>query len=299
MSEDQPDTPVTDCPEFLSGTWGELVWTGWFSFAAMKQEFRIIPSEPGLYRIRALGSSNLLYIGETRRPLYELLNGLRQSLRNRDLMPWSDPFTEAPALWALQDSEEISFECSAAPLDASQSGRRGMESYLLAKYREEAGESPICNFNRFPARYRRSTIRGEGLRGGKLAENQQDNPASLPGSPPLPVIGLPGEPDWMGLVWSEWLPANSPAGTFSHGSGLYLVIDSGSQEILVIGQSPDCAERLKEFSIEKSSRELQFSCVRFPGPVPAHILKEQANDLLGNYFGVFRKVPAWQFGRPD
>jgi hypothetical protein len=285
MSDDLPLGSERNGPEYFSGTWGDLVWTGWFSFAGMKEEFRNLPGEPGLYRIRAGGDDSLLYIGETRRPLSARLNGLRQSLRNRDLMPWSDPFTEAPALWALQDAEEISFECSAAPLDASRNGRRGIESLLLARYRQERGGSPSCNFNRFPPQYRSSTNRTGGLRSGRLAAGQQENPAGGPGTPPLPEIGSPGDPDWMGLCWSarELVPQTLPS-------------ISPEPGIFVIGQAADCAARLREFCSDCPD-SVHVSLSPVPGPVPASHLKELANDLLGNYFSKFRGVPAWQFGR--
>ncbi len=97
-----------------------------------------------------------------------------------ELMPWNDPTPAAPSLWAWQDAEGFEYECSATPLDASQSGRRGMESFLLYRYRQECGESTLCNFGRFHPRYRKSTNRKENKRGGKLEENHQDNPAGGP-----------------------------------------------------------------------------------------------------------------------
>jgi hypothetical protein len=85
------------------------------------------------------------------------LNELRHTLLRGGLMPWNDPITEAPSLWAWQDAEGFEYEYSVAPLDASPGGRRGMESYLLYRYRQERGESTLCNFGRFHPRYRKST----------------------------------------------------------------------------------------------------------------------------------------------
>ncbi len=190
------------------------------------EEFREIPKEPGLYRIRPAGKDFLMYIGETRRTVHERLNELRHTLKRTDLMPWNDPHTAAPSLWAWQDAEGFEYECSAAPLDASINGRRGMESFLLYRYRQEYGESTLCNFGRFHPRYRKSTNRKENLRGGKLEEGHKDNPAGGPSHPPLPATGNPGDPDWMGLVveWCEPLVPekiqDAPAGP-----GLYILID--------------------------------------------------------------------------
>jgi len=292
------ENPGTQEPAFLSGTWCDLIWTGWFPFTIMKEEFRIIPKEPGLFRIRPVGKDFLIFVGETHRPLHERLNDLRMSIRNRELMPWSDPFVEAPGLWAWQDADNIAYECSVAPLDVSKTGRLGMASYLLAQYRQESGGSPQLNFNRFHPRYRCSTTRKAGLRGGKLADSQKDNPAGEPGSPPLAVVGSPGEPGWMGLAWSMRQPLTAGIiGTLPPAPGLNLVFESGSDEILAIGNAQNCPERLERYCREQTDNSLEFSwCPKHPAVLP-HVLKEQTNDLLGNYFAVFRKMPEWQFGK--
>ena len=173
----------------------------------------------------------------------------RHTLLHPDLMPWNDPHTAAPSLRAWQDAEGFAYECSATPLDASTNGRRGMESFLLYRYRQEYGASTLCNFGRFHLRYRKSTNRKENLRGGKLEVGQKDNPAGGPSHPPLHPRGKPGEPSWMGLSWSdrETLVPDKTRNA-SSGPGLYILIDSGSQEIIYIGQSRNCANRLLSHS---------------------------------------------------
>ncbi|MDP2795982.1 MAG: hypothetical protein Q8N94_00540 [Methanoregula sp.] len=105
-----------------------------------------------------------------------------------------------PSLRVWQDADEFEYECSATPLDASTNGRRGMESYLLYRYRQERGESTLCNFGRFHPRYRKSTNRKENLRGGKLEAGQKDNPTGSLSHPPLSATGTPVQPGWMGLL---------------------------------------------------------------------------------------------------
>src|SRR5512140_368841 len=101
-----PDHPFDpgDIPYF-SDTWCSLPWSPWVPFSAAKEAFRQLPHEPGLFRIRPEGRDFLLYIGEIGRSLHQRLNTLRLELRNPGLMPWSDPHTEGPALWAWQDAE--------------------------------------------------------------------------------------------------------------------------------------------------------------------------------------------------
>jgi hypothetical protein len=44
-----------------------------------------------------------MYIGETRRTVHERVNELRHTIKRKDLMPWNDPHTAAPSLWAWQE----------------------------------------------------------------------------------------------------------------------------------------------------------------------------------------------------
>lgn len=303
-----------DIPYF-SGNWCSLPWSPWVPFTATKEEFRQLPHEPGVYRIRPAGKDFLMYIGETPRSLHQRLNNLRMELRSLDKMPWSDPHTEAPALWSWSDSEQYQYECSAAPLDASAGGRKGLVRFLLYRYRQERGGSPLCNFGRFHPRYRKSTNRTVGLRGGKLAEDRKDNPAGWPSIEPLEATGKPGDPDWMGLEWTAWQPLDAEnVRQVMAGAGLYLLADAGSQEIVYIGQSADVAERLLEHSRKAwDDRTLEFSYQIIGQTVLPHNLRELENDCAGNFFGtgqvirpgdgedseglfiICRKAPGYQF----
>jgi hypothetical protein len=283
--------------DYFSPDWCNLSWSPWVQFTADRYEFWDIPKEPGLYRIRPAGKDFLMYIGETRRTLHQRLNELRQTLKRRELMPWNDPHTAAPSLWAWMDSEGFQYECSAAPLDASQKVRRGMESYLLYRYRQEQGESTLCNFGRFHPRYRKSTNRKDARRGGKLEDNQKDNPAGGPSIPPLMIRGDPGNQDWMGLSWSEKNNLDSEGvSTVSNEPGVYLLFDSDSQDVVYIGQSMNCSNRLQDHRRKTwEGKVLMYSWYPTQKPILPHQLKEMENDLIGNYFETFRRVPAYQF----
>jgi len=189
------------------------------------------------------------------------------------------------------------YECSAAPLDASVAGRKGMESFLLYRYRQDHGESPVCNFGRFHPRYRKSTKKYENRRGEKLAEEHMDNPAGFASFPPLAAMGKPGEADWMGLEWTPAVPLNEEnIRAVSPGAGLYLLTDAASHEVLYIGQAADVAERLQGHTgKEYGERQLRFSYQILGQKVLPHNLLELANDLIGNFYEQDRKTPEFQF----
>jgi hypothetical protein len=80
------------------------------------------------------------------------------------------------------------------------------------------------------------------------------------------------------------------------GPGLYILIDSGSQKIMYIGQSGNCANRLIDHSRKSwEGKVLQFSIHEMGKIVLPHQLKEMENDLIGNYFEQYRKSPTHQF----
>lgn len=329
-----PEIPdASDDTEYLSELWLDLDWSPWVPFDAPR-DFFYIPRVPGVYRIRPVGKDFLMFIGETGQSLHKKLAELRQGLRRTDIMPWSDPQESGPCLWVWRSewmaelereiaarpiapptpdvkieeegseldeepepSEAFMYECSAAPLDASTAGRKGMEAFLLYRYRQDHGESPICNFGRFHPRYRKSTKKNEKRRGEKLAEGQKDNPAGFASIPPLEATGTPGDPDWMGL---EWTPAVALTAenikVILPGAGLYLLFDAGTREVLYIGQGADVAQRLQSH-IGKDSveRNLQFSYQILGEKVFPHNLLELVNDLIGNFYEQNRKTPELLF----
>jgi len=170
---------------FLSLTWNDLSWTPWISFS---DPFKPFPSGPGMYRVRAVNGNELFYLGETGRNLRERVGDLRRGTM-QELMPYNDPHTTAPSLWAWRHAEGIAFECSVASVtlaDTKEEARRlreGLEFYLLWQYRLEFGFSTRCNHGRFHPRYVKSTDRKKGFQGHRLPDTAPDKPA---GGPSLP-----------------------------------------------------------------------------------------------------------------
>lgn len=62
------------------------------------------------------GADYLVYVGQTGRSLRERLSSLRRHELSPE-MPFNDPHTAAPLLWALRHAEYVNFECSATPVD--------------------------------------------------------------------------------------------------------------------------------------------------------------------------------------
>jgi hypothetical protein len=152
--------------KFFNRSWCKLPWTNWVRFSG--EDFGALPDTAGFYRVRPVDKKGLMYIGQTGRSLRDRLRTLARET-HREKMPFNDPHTAAPNLWAWRVSDSMEYECSAAPTTASSRNRLAQECYLIWQYRLSAGESPRCNLGRFHPGYTKSKGRSTGVRGKKLS----------------------------------------------------------------------------------------------------------------------------------
>ena len=129
---------------FLESNWCGLQWSSWVAFDAPGSVYRDLATQPGLYRVRVSGRAELAYIGQTGRSIRERFLALRRGTLAED-MPFNDPHTAAPNLWAYRIEDGFEFECSAAIINLSSQNRRGLEDMLLWRHRIESGKSTLCN----------------------------------------------------------------------------------------------------------------------------------------------------------
>jgi hypothetical protein len=286
--------------KFLSLHWCDLQWSQWIPFSN-PSAFRNLPPYPGMYRIRAVNGNELFYLGETGRNLRERLGDLRRNTM-KETMPYNDPHTAAPSLWAWRHAEGIEFECSVAPValtdnqEEARKLREGLEFYLLWQYRLEFGASTRCNHGRFHPRYQKSTDRKRGLQGYRLPETTADNPAGGPSLPPLSLIATPFDGRWMSLSWSPFHPLikdrlnNTPTTP-----GVYKIVDVEQREVLYIGETGDLYQRLRVHQ-QKSwgSAYPYFSYVTLPADTPSYQRHEIENDLIGGFYAQTKRIPKFQ-----
>ncbi|MEE2753232.1 MAG: GIY-YIG nuclease family protein [Candidatus Latescibacterota bacterium] len=207
----------------VDSDWGGLEWGEWEQFD--QSRLGHLPTSPGLYRVRPDGHPFLMYVGQTGRSLRERVLGLRRNTR-LSVMPYNDPHTAAPSLWAWADAEHYRYEVSAASVGLAERERKACECFLLWSYRLERRESTICNHGRFHPRYVKSRGRRSGFRGHRLQERDPDNPAGGASMPPL--ASGESEPDslhWMGLTWSTLSVLETAGSVQPTIQGLYRLVD--------------------------------------------------------------------------
>jgi hypothetical protein len=130
-------------------------WSAWRDLRGAGRD-RCIPAGPGLYRIRrAGGEPGLDYIGQTGRSLRGRLGQLGGVYHTQ--MPYRDPHTAGPALWALRHRDGCDFEVAVIEVPGTVPQRKALEAAAITLYRLGSGRFPAASFGRMPAGYRISS----------------------------------------------------------------------------------------------------------------------------------------------
>jgi len=279
---------------YFSSNWLDLEWSAWISFNANNLEWRRLPKAPGLYRVRAKNNDSLVYVGETGRTLRERLSALRKGALS-DLMPFNDPHTAAPNLWAWKQEENWTYECSATPFHGSHTQRKALECLLLWKYRLEKGESTLCNHGRFHRNYTKSTDRSKNKRGNRL-QDPAFNPSWGPSYPALKLQGQPLDKDWMGLNWSQPIPLETnQSPLLKNTPAIYKIIDQKTKEVTYIGQTKNLHSRFLSHCRSFCDCDFLISYCEQPTSIKDYQLHELENDLIAAYYQQTTKPPICQF----
>ncbi len=273
----------------VSEDWCALVWSSWIALS--ERDFSRLPAGPGVYRVRVTGSRSLAYIGETGDSVRRRLQSLRANV-GRSEMPFNDPHTAAPGLWAWAHAVGHTYECSGAPAALSTGDRRGLECLLLWKHRLATGSSTLCNHGRIHGHYLKSRNRSSGFRGslrsetGGLLIQSRCHPA-------LAAIGAPTELDWMGLAWSPWARLDS---SLDNAAAVYRIRSTSTDEVIYIGQTLKLNQRRTAHArtFADAGPFLISHSLLAPDFSPAEML-EIENDLIGAFYESMGRSPRRQF----
>lgn len=277
-------------------------WSEWKALGA--DSFSEVPQEPGLYRIRHRSEerNHLEYIGEssdTRRRIQSLARGVYA-----EEMPYRDPHTAAPCLWAVRDDIGPALEVSyTTPSKAkNEQHRKGLEMTLIALHRRETNQSPTGNFGRIIEGYRMSsfTYNDPAYKGGHL-ESGEEEPNSASGIEPLNWHNWrePLARDWMNLNWSEPYHLEERLNAGPLDTGVYRIwYQKQDSTLAYIGESSNISSRL--YNHEKTfGEDALFAYAEESDLDASHKRKEIETDLIGAYYLVNGEAPLAQFGHTE
>jgi hypothetical protein len=224
-------------------------------------------------------------------------------------MPYRDPHTAGPGLWALRHRGGEPLEVSFCPVDAPTPWRKGLEAVAIALHRQEHGRSPTLNFGRMPVGYRMSSANNAGLvaAGRRFRGGPSDDPddSHVPGLPPVgPLDRDVASPTWCGHEWRAWLPMTTEAILrLDTATGLYR-IKGRAEQLVYIGESAIRA-RLLAHAAKLQTATAQGDALRVNAPLAFSLVRgprwlrhqrlELETDLIGALVLATRHAPAAQF----
>lgn len=286
--------------QYESIDWLDLPWSEWHPFRTLGEMpgTNTLTTDPGLYRVRHEAYDRLVYVGETGRSTRGRVGALaRGSFANE--MPFRDPHTAAPTLWAIREEYGSEFELSWTTPERAVDGqtRKAMEAALIALHRKATRESPVANFGRIISGYEQSgySRHGEESRGGVLSQGEQE-PNAVQGrrpfewTAPSDVFGT----EWMSLDWSTAESLAEASKVSPADPGVYRLWKPGAERLVYVGESQNLRSRLYEHRRNRDSG-LRFSYAALPDRSANHVLLEVETDLLGAHWLATGGAPSDQF----
>jgi hypothetical protein len=209
-----------------------------------------------------------------------------------DLMPYNDPHTAGPGLWALRQNEDCDFEVSVAEVPTENAARKGYECLLISEHRVEHRCSPTLNFGRMPNGWIKSNNKRARLRG-----RRDSSVVRIPDvAPPVTLEKDVRAMQWHGLDWSRE--------SFAAGStGVYRAMRSGDDGLIYVGKGR-IKDRIKSHLNKGNDPEhrqhrffavaLDWQFVDLPNMHPTQLL-EIENDLIASHVLAHGHPPKAQF----
>ncbi|SEW01259.1 GIY-YIG nuclease family protein [Natrinema salifodinae] len=284
--------------ELYADDWMGVDWSEWLSLDLVDGDLTAISTDPGLYRVRHCDRDGLEYIGQTGRSTRGRVSALARNVHSKE-MPFRDPHTAAPCLWAVRDRDGPAFEVSTATpsLATHDQDRKGLEEALIAIARREMGKSPTANFGRIIPGYSQSGYRSDGYVGGPLKEGEAESNTE-PGRGPVPWKNVDDvtASDWMGLEWSGPYRLEDRLEPDLPDAGVYRIWYEGDAPPLAyIGETKAFSRRLRQHENTFGSEAL-FSVAVPDGMDAKHKRTEVETDLIGTHYLVTQRSPTAQFG---
>jgi len=282
-----------------------LDWTPWRPLLACCSDRGL--SAAGLYRVRRAGRDDIDYIGQTGLALRARLHMLQGIYRAA--MPYRDPHTAAPALWAQRQISGEDYEASTLAVAGEVPHRKAQEAVAIAIYRQEHGRSPTSSFGRMPLGYRMSSANnsrlvqaGRRFRGGPCDASEE---CHLPSLCPVGALDADTESDaWCGHSWSPWEPLAGAGPRLTRtASGLYRI--RGRCGVLYVGEGAIAsrlhahAAKVRRVSLPQdvvfaANEPLECSWVK-NNEWRAHQREELETDLIAAFAMALGSPPRAQF----
>jgi len=273
--------------------WSE--WTPLFPTG----DLDVIPQEPGIYLVSHASLSGVQYVGHSRTDLRDRIRRMGYSI-DSDEMPYRDPHTAAPCLWAIAEEYDVDYRVCWASIDrigddeeqSSLTSTRtigelatvnelvGLKAAYIAGYRFVSRQSPTANFGYMIPGYEQSGPRSSGRRGGKL-----EHEAVEPGMREETLSTWEEWDDvtsdsWMGFDW-ETYDLSDFEDPYPDAEGVFRIWQKGTNSLAQVGATTNIRNQVLDAEIHDDGTMVSFD-QRAIGDVSDR--QAIATDLVGAHY---------------
>ena len=213
-------------------------WSEWYPVLPPDEQ-EIEYEGPGILRICHSNLSGIHYVGHSESSIQSRVRSLGYELDNKK-MPYTNPFSAAPCLWAIQQELGDEFFVSYYAVEDHQPVEVLEDAYLTL-YRMTTAQSPTANFGRMFPLYSKSSSSAREIRGEKLEQPPATSPVGTEGLQIKEIDDVLSD-DWLGFEWHgpvDYYP-NSLQGlspSFPSYSGIFRVWEKGRSSLEAVGSA--------------------------------------------------------------
>ena len=272
----------------------DIDWSDWYSIPSCVENDKI-PKKAGVYLVSHEDLGGVQYVGRgnLQERIYRMWLGI-----DKDEMPYSDPHTAAPCLWAIAQEYNENYRVRYSVINDDSHSQEEVEkktdsikSAYLAAYRYLTRQDPIGHFGQMIRGYEKSTQWKGGDRGGEI--NNEKLTCRRRTDYPIPTWENWDNIDsdnWMGYEWEEYNVRGAEWGSLSKDKapstgGVILVWNEendGFDEIIATSNLRDRIKSLSEKYTNRNQLRISFDDSKDPN---SRFEKEViTTDLVGAYY---------------
>ncbi|WP_336000197.1 helix-turn-helix domain-containing protein [Halorientalis halophila] len=288
-------------------------WSDWTPLFPTK-ELDVIPQEPGIYLVSHESLSGIQYVGHSRTDLRDRIRRMGYAIDSEE-MPYRDPHTAAPCLWAIAQEYDMDYQVCWASIGriggdetpASLTSTRtigelatvnelvGLKAAYIAGYRFVSRQSPTANFGYMLPGYEQSGPSSSGKRGGKIEQDDVE-----PGVREETIATWDAWDDltsdsWMGFDW-ETYDLGDFEDPYPEAEGVFRIWQKGTDTLAQVGVTTDIRNQVLDAEMHENGTMVSFD-QRDIGDVADR--QAIATDLVGAHYLAKDIVPKSSVTKED
>jgi len=290
-----------------------IKWSDWMSLFPTR-DLSVVPQEPGIYLVSHEELSGIQYVGHSRTDLRNRIRRMGYEIDSKE-MPFRDPHTAAPRLWAIANEYDVDFQVCWASIDrisedetpSSLTSTRtigelatvnelvGLKAAYLAGYRFVSRQSPTANFGYMLPGYEQSGPSSSGKRGGKIEQDDVESGVREETIATWDAWDDVTSDSWMGFDW-ETYDLGDFEDPYPEAEGVFRIWQRGTDTLVQVGATTDIRNQVLDAETHDDGTMVSFDQRKFGDVADRQAV---ATDLVGAHYLAKDIVPKSSVTKDD